>query len=51
VTFDPDTRYYWKLSEHIFRYNHHRASEGPALGGAHTVNECMYFHIYSENNR
>ncbi|KAF8909393.1 carboxypeptidase S [Gymnopilus junonius] len=39
---NTDTRFYWKLSPHIFRYNHHSA--GPAgkdnpLPGVHTVNE------------
>jgi Gly-Xaa carboxypeptidase len=37
-----DTRYYWKLSDHIFRYNHHNAVGGRALGNVHTVNECTY---------
>ncbi len=36
----PDTKYYWSLSEHIFRYNH-KNSFGSVnrLGGVHTVNE------------
>jgi Gly-Xaa carboxypeptidase len=38
---NTDTRYYWRLSEHIFRYNHHNAVGSSALGGVHTVNECM----------
>ncbi|KAF8963426.1 hypothetical protein BDZ97DRAFT_1661730 [Flammula alnicola] len=37
---NTDTRFYWKLSPHIFRYNHHNAgsSKNP-LSGVHTVNE------------
>jgi len=37
-----DTRYYWKLSENIYRYNHWNdmEREGP-LGGIHTINESM----------
>ena len=37
-----DTRYYWSLTDHIFRYNHHftgNASIARARG-IHTVNEC-----------
>ncbi|KAI0322814.1 carboxypeptidase S [Amylostereum chailletii] len=37
---NTDTRYYWQLSEHIFRYNHHNSGTGTALSnGVHTVNE------------
>ncbi|KAF9557345.1 carboxypeptidase S [Agrocybe pediades] len=38
---NTDTRFYWKLSKHIFRYNHHSAgndSKNP-LSSVHTVNE------------
>ncbi|PPQ67706.1 hypothetical protein CVT24_002762 [Panaeolus cyanescens] len=37
---NTDTRYYWDLSPHIFRYNHQNSgnSKNP-LGGIHTVNE------------
>jgi Gly-Xaa carboxypeptidase len=35
-----DTRYYWKLTEHIFRYGHSDGNGGGSLGsGVHTVNE------------
>ena len=34
-----DTRYYWKLSDNIYRYNHKNQIEGP--GNIHTVNESM----------
>lgn len=38
-----DTRYYWKLSPHIFRYNHNHSGNGTKpLGGIHTVNECEF---------
>ncbi|ELU39297.1 carboxypeptidase s [Rhizoctonia solani AG-1 IA] len=32
-----DTKFYWKLTKHIFRYNHHFASD--LYNGAHTANE------------
>jgi Gly-Xaa carboxypeptidase len=35
-----DTKYYWDLSKHIFRYNHHNQVKD-GLGNIHTVNECM----------
>ncbi len=35
-----DTRHYWKLTEHIFRYSHHYTGNRTwVAGGAHTVNE------------
>lgn len=37
---NTDTRFYWKLSPHIFRYNHHNAPGKNPLSGVHTVNEC-----------
>ena len=37
-----DTRFYWKLSQHIFRYNHHNGGDTNSLGGIHTVNECQF---------
>jgi Gly-Xaa carboxypeptidase len=36
---NTDTRFYWKLSPHIFRYNH-RNAVGSNSSGIHTVNEC-----------
>ncbi|KAH9987511.1 hypothetical protein BJV77DRAFT_1070480 [Russula vinacea] len=37
-----DTRYYWNLTRHIVRYNHHDAGDGRLLpNGIHTVNERM----------
>ncbi|KDQ61780.1 hypothetical protein JAAARDRAFT_204220 [Jaapia argillacea MUCL 33604] len=41
MTGNTDTRYYWKLTEHIFRYNHANAGSGPRLSGVHTVNESI----------
>jgi Gly-Xaa carboxypeptidase len=42
--FRLDTRYYWKLSSHIFRYGHGNSAGAPEgiLSGIHTVNECAY---------
>ena len=42
-----DTRYYWKLSENIYRYNHWNGMEreGP-LGGIHTINESMLISLF-----
>jgi Gly-Xaa carboxypeptidase len=46
-----DTRYYWKLSRSIFRYNHKNTigSKG-RLSGVHTVNEgewkCSYLFVW-----
>ena len=34
-----DTRCYWKLTRHIFRYNHLDAGEDTGLANIHTVNE------------
>ena len=34
-----DTRHYWNLTRHIFRYNHYDAVSNPSMGGIHTVNE------------
>ena len=39
-TGNTDTRFYWALTRHIFRYNHHGAEGTNPLSGAHTVNEC-----------
>lgn len=32
-----DTRYFWKLSKHIFRYSH--LGDDDAYNGVHTINE------------
>jgi len=36
---NTDTRFYWKLSQHIFRYNHYNSAGKNLLSGVHTVNE------------
>ncbi|KZV66012.1 carboxypeptidase S [Peniophora sp. CONT] len=38
---NTDTRHYWNLTEHIFRYNHWNMSGEKTLSGVHTVNEHM----------
>jgi len=38
---NTDTRYYWDLTRHIFRYNHYNTGNGSTLGGIHTVNESI----------
>ncbi|KAJ7672639.1 hypothetical protein B0H17DRAFT_1084048 [Mycena rosella] len=41
-TGNTDTRYYWKLSRSIFRYNHKNSiGSKNRLSGVHTVNEAM----------
>ena len=46
MTGNTDTRYYWSLTKHIFRYNHHgeqlTGSDG-IPSGVHTVNERKSF--------
>jgi len=37
-TGNTDTRHYWNLTKHIFRYSHMNA--GDSYNGAHTVNEA-----------
>ncbi|KAF1845211.1 carboxypeptidase S [Cucurbitaria berberidis CBS 394.84] len=39
MTGNTDTRYYWNLSEHIFRYGPGWDKEQVGLGNIHTVNE------------
>ncbi|KAF8216351.1 hypothetical protein K438DRAFT_1797078 [Mycena galopus ATCC 62051] len=41
-TGNTDTRYYWKLSRSIFRYNHNNViADADRLSGVHTVNEVI----------
>ncbi|CDO72068.1 hypothetical protein BN946_scf184962.g11 [Trametes cinnabarina] len=35
----PDTKHYWKLTKHIFRYGHINTAD--SYNGAHTVNEAL----------
>ncbi|KAH0836413.1 hypothetical protein J3R83DRAFT_8014 [Lanmaoa asiatica] len=39
VTGNTDTRHYWNLTQHIFRYGHRGAADG--YNGAHTINEAI----------
>ncbi|KZT27859.1 carboxypeptidase S [Neolentinus lepideus HHB14362 ss-1] len=48
MTGNTDTRYYWKLTENIFRYNHHNQGSGKALSGVHTVNESISIDAFIE---
>ncbi|KAI0352309.1 carboxypeptidase S [Trametes cingulata] len=39
---NSDTQYYWALTPHIYRYNHHNSGNGTVLDdGLHTVNESI----------
>ncbi|KAG0709282.1 hypothetical protein DFH29DRAFT_1074996 [Suillus ampliporus] len=38
---NTDTRSYWKLSDHIFRYGHLQGASGGLLSGVHTVDEAI----------
>ena len=40
-----DTRYYWGLSENIYRYNHVN-SRKEGLGNIHTVNESVSLSLF-----
>ena len=47
-----DTRYYWALTRHIYRYNHHNSGNGTSLSnGVHTVNECELILWLSEGEK
>ncbi|KAM6504422.1 hypothetical protein JOM56_001365, partial [Amanita muscaria] len=43
-TGNTDTYYYWRLSKHILRYNHHDEGNGPI----HTVNESISAEAFLE---
>ncbi|PIL24979.1 hypothetical protein GSI_12866 [Ganoderma sinense ZZ0214-1] len=46
---NTDTRWYWALTEHIYRYNHHNAGNGTSLAnGVHTVNEFLVVDSFLE---
>ncbi|KAL0071168.1 hypothetical protein AAF712_001728 [Marasmius tenuissimus] len=49
MTGNTDTRFYWDLTDHIYRYNHHNlgTSTNP-LVGAHTVNESVALDSFLE---
>ncbi|KAF8141984.1 hypothetical protein EV363DRAFT_41098 [Boletus edulis] len=39
MTGNTDTRFYWNLTKHIFRYGHRGGADG--YNGAHTINEAI----------
>ncbi|KAG6330630.1 hypothetical protein ID866_8460 [Astraeus odoratus] len=46
---NTDTRFYWRLTRHIFRYRHHAgAAGGLPPKGIHTVNEAMSIENFVE---
>ncbi|KIY52185.1 carboxypeptidase S [Fistulina hepatica ATCC 64428] len=48
---NTDTKYYWKLTRHIFRYNHGGPGKSKTASGAHTTNEYLDFDAYLEKMR
>ncbi|KAJ3990126.1 hypothetical protein F5890DRAFT_1399401 [Lentinula detonsa] len=48
-TGNTDTKYYWNLTRHIFRYNHKNGAYGGEIAtGVHTVNENIPLDHYLE---
>ncbi|KAI3619693.1 gly-x carboxypeptidase [Moniliophthora roreri] len=49
-TGNTDTRYYWKLTDHIFRYNHKNSGNetNRLANGVHTVNEHIELDAFLE---
>ncbi|KAF5375364.1 hypothetical protein D9615_008006 [Tricholomella constricta] len=47
---NTDTRYYWDLTKHIFRYNHRNSGTktNRLAGGVHTVNESIEIDAFLE---
>ncbi|KAI6041920.1 carboxypeptidase S [Pisolithus marmoratus] len=45
---NTDTKYYWKLTPHIFRYGHVRSKRGSLPPNIHTVNEAMLIDNFLE---
>lgn len=46
---NTDTRFYWKLTDHIFRYGHLGGAGGGSLpSGVHTVNEAISIDSFVE---
>ncbi|KAH8093807.1 carboxypeptidase S [Cristinia sonorae] len=45
---NTDTRYYWQLTPHIFRYNHHFTGKNSLFQDIHTVNEFISVDAYIE---
>ncbi|KAH9935932.1 carboxypeptidase S [Epithele typhae] len=49
---NTDTRYYWALTPHIYRYNHHNSGNTTSLSnGVHTVNEFLEADAFLEQIR
>ncbi|KAH6916052.1 Gly-X carboxypeptidase [Coprinopsis sp. MPI-PUGE-AT-0042] len=50
MTGNTDTRFYWDLSKHIFRYSHHNGGKGGTAlsSGVHTVNEHIEVSTFLE---
>ncbi|KAM5533864.1 hypothetical protein V8D89_012527 [Ganoderma adspersum] len=49
---NTDTRWYWALTEHIYRYNHHNSGNATSLAnGVHTVNEFLVVDGFLEQIR
>ncbi|KAF9011800.1 hypothetical protein BDQ17DRAFT_1420214 [Cyathus striatus] len=49
MTGNSDTRYYWKITPYIFRYNHRKAQDNNnVLAGIHTVNESIVVDTFLE---
>jgi Gly-Xaa carboxypeptidase len=46
-----DTRSFWDLSDHIFRYNHDNGIDGTFLAGMHNVNENIEVDAFLEQIR
>ncbi|TCD60651.1 hypothetical protein EIP91_009738 [Steccherinum ochraceum] len=45
---NTDTRYYWQLTPHIFRYNHHFTGKTSLFKDIHTVNEFIDVDAFKE---
>lgn len=46
---NTDTRFYWKLTDHIFRYNHLGGADSGSLpSGVHTINEAISINSFVE---
>jgi Gly-Xaa carboxypeptidase len=47
-----DTRFYWKLTDHIFRYGHLGGAGGGSLpSGVHTINEGTHLDWFLSNQK
>ncbi|TBU60979.1 carboxypeptidase S [Dichomitus squalens] len=49
---NTDTRYYWALTPHIYRYNHHNGGNTTGIAsGVHTINEFLVADAFYEQIR